>query len=124
MNIDLNRLSVRAFIVLVTCQVLLVVLDAAISYGRLISNRAIGRLFNITREDSIPNWFASMQFLLIALVLWVIFLRVRELDGASGGPAAGRSSAGSSCFCPSMTAPSSMSGWVPGSRPAISWKAT
>ena len=82
MKIDLNRLSVRAFIVLVTCQVLLVVLDAAISYGRLVSNRAIGRLFNITREDSIPNWFASMQFLLIALVLWVIFLRVRELDGA------------------------------------------
>jgi len=82
MKIDMNRLSVRAFIILVTCQVLLVVLDAAISYGRLVSNRAIGRLFNITREDSIPNWFASMQFLLIALVLWVICLRVRELDGA------------------------------------------
>jgi len=82
MTIDLNRLSVRAFFVLVTCQVLLVVLDAAISYGELVSNRAIGRLFNITREDSIPNWFASMQFLLIALVLWVIFLRVRALDGA------------------------------------------
>ena len=82
MKIDMNRLSVRAFIVLVTCQLLLVVLDAAISYGELVPNRAIGRLFNITREDSIPNWFASMQFLLIALVLWVIFLRVRELDGA------------------------------------------
>ena len=82
MNLNLNRFSVRAFMVLLTCEVLLVLLDAAISYGRLISNRAIGRLFNITREDSIPNWFASMQFLLIALVLWVIYLRVRELDTA------------------------------------------
>jgi len=82
MNLDLNRFSKRAFVVLVTCQVLLVALDGMISYGRLIENRAIGRLFNITREDSIPNWFASMQFLLIALVLWVIFLRVRELDAA------------------------------------------
>jgi hypothetical protein len=82
MNLDVNRLSRRAFAVLVSCQVLLVVLDGMISYGRLIGNRAIGRLFNITREDSIPNWFASMQFFLIALVLWIIFLRVRELDGA------------------------------------------
>lgn len=82
MSLDLNRLSVRAFLVLLTCEVLLVLSDAAISYARLISNRAIGRLFNITREDSIPNWFASMQFLLIALVLWVIYLRVRELDTA------------------------------------------
>jgi hypothetical protein len=82
MTVDLNRFSVRAMMVLVTCEVLLVVLDGAISYGRLVSDRAIGRLFNITREDSIPNWFASMQFLLICLVLWVIYLRVRELDAA------------------------------------------
>ena len=81
MNVDLKRFSTQALIALLTTAMLLVILDGLISYGGLIESRAIRRLFNITREDSIPNWFASIQFLLISLTLWVTYLRARGLDG-------------------------------------------
>ena len=36
------------------------------------------RMFNITREDSIGTWFASTQTFVVAIILWINFIRVRS----------------------------------------------
>lgn len=73
MTVDTSLLTRRLFWGLLAAELLLVLLDAVITYGQLSQDRYIRRLFNITREDSIPNWFSSMQFLLISLAAWWCF---------------------------------------------------
>ncbi|WP_210394952.1 hypothetical protein [Motiliproteus sediminis] len=73
MTVDTAAMTRRLFWGLLAAEVLLVLLDAVITYGQLVEDRYIRRLFNITREDSIPNWFSSMQFLLISLAAWWAF---------------------------------------------------
>ena len=41
---------------------------------------AAQRLFNITREDSIPNFFSSVQMLVVATVVLLIALVVRQQE--------------------------------------------
>ena len=76
-NISQLRLKVSTtprllLIFLISCEVLLVLLDAFINYGKLTEIPQFHRLFNIAREDGLATWFASTQFLACALFAWII----------------------------------------------------
>jgi hypothetical protein len=67
----------------VAIEISLVVLDFAFNYARPDGPGPIRRLFNITREDALPSWFATTQTLLITLTLCVITaLVIRRRDSA------------------------------------------
>jgi hypothetical protein len=72
----------RLWLLLVGFELLLVFLDATVNYREWASSGAIQRLFNITREDALANWFQSVQTLAVAGVLWLIAFRTRGGDGA------------------------------------------
>lgn len=69
-----QRLPGRVFLFCLVVELLLVVLDAFINYGRFIDIGPIRRLFNITREDGLATWFMVIQTFLAGLVLWLITL--------------------------------------------------
>lgn len=80
LTVSSQRLIAFTFWFLVGCEVLLVFLDATVNYGEWTQIGAIRRLFNITREDALGNWFQSTLTLFVGLVLWFIFLRVKRED--------------------------------------------
>ncbi len=49
-------------------------MDIFFNYYRLIPFRLLRRVFNITREDALGNWFSSLLALAAALTLLLIFL--------------------------------------------------
>lgn len=53
-------------------EVFIVLGDIFLNEFELLSSSALRRFFNITREDSLANWFSTMQTLLVALVLFII----------------------------------------------------
>ena len=74
---DADRFTFILFIVLVSVEIALVILDAFINYGRLTRYGQLRRLFNIAREDGLATWVSSAQFLLAGVTLWFIHLRVK-----------------------------------------------
>lgn len=62
----------------VAIEVSFVLLDLLVNYARPDGHGPLRRMFNITREDGMPSWFASTQTLLIALTLWMIWAIVRR----------------------------------------------
>jgi hypothetical protein len=68
------------FFCLLGFELLLVFLDATVNYGEWTRIGAIRRLFNLTREDGLGNWFASTQTLFVGLVLWLVFLKNRRVE--------------------------------------------
>ncbi len=79
-TVSSHRLIRTIFFYLLGFEFLLVFLDATVNYGEWTSIGAIRRLFNVTREDSLQNWFSSAQTLFVGLVLWLVFLRVKRDD--------------------------------------------
>ena len=63
---------------MVAAELAIVLCDALISEYGWISIGAAQRLFNITREDGIPNFFSSFQMLTVGAVILLITLVVRE----------------------------------------------
>ena len=60
------------------------ILDAFMSEFGLVDIGATQRLFNITREDGIPNFFSSIQLLSVGVVLLFIALVARDNNRRSG----------------------------------------
>lgn len=58
-------------------EVVLVLLDYHVNYGRLTDVGALRRLTNIAREDSLASWFGTTQTLLVALTAWGLWLGAR-----------------------------------------------
>ena len=79
-----QRLPGRVFLFCLVVELLLVVLDAFINYGRFIDIGPIRRLFNITREDGLATWFMVIQTFLAGLVLWLIALVQRNRSVSRG----------------------------------------
>ncbi len=77
LRIDHDLLFRWLLVVLLAIEVAIVLLDAFISEFGAIPIGAARRLFNITREDGIPNFFSSFQVLTVGVVLVVITLVVR-----------------------------------------------
>jgi hypothetical protein len=73
-----HRFIRTLFFCLLGLELLLVFLDATVNYGEWASSGAIQRLFNITREDALGNWFQSTQTFLVGLVLWLIFWKTKN----------------------------------------------
>ena len=69
---------------LVTVEIAIVMLDALVSELGWIPIGAARRLFNITREDGVANFFSSFQMLAVAAVLLLITLAVRSQNQGSG----------------------------------------
>jgi hypothetical protein len=78
-NINHDRMLKWLIIALVAIELALVLLDAVVSEYRLSGIGAGRRLFDITREDGIPNFFSSIQLLGVGGVLLLITIVVRGL---------------------------------------------
>lgn len=82
-NINRDRMLKGIIIALVAMEVALVILDAVVSEYRLTDIGAGRRLFNITREDGVPNFFPSFLLLGVGGVLLLITMVVRGLGSNS-----------------------------------------
>lgn len=69
------------FSVFLLTEIALVLLDLYVNWYRWADSSAIRRMFNITREDGLASLFAVVQTLLVALVLWVIYLMTARKPG-------------------------------------------
>ena len=72
------RLLHTLFWSLLAAELLIVALDAAISQHGTGIPTSIRGLFNITREDSIGNWYMTALTLMVGIVAWVYFARARR----------------------------------------------
>ena len=68
---------------LVTAEIAIVMLDALVTELGWVPIGAARRLFNITREDGVANFFSSFQMLSVGLVLLLIPLVVRGQNRGS-----------------------------------------
>ncbi|MBT8399697.1 MAG: hypothetical protein KJO98_04415 [Rhodothermia bacterium] len=73
LSIDADRVVRILLFTMVTVELLLVVLDYHVNYGRLIDLGPIRRLFNATREDSLASFVAVTQTILVAASLWFVY---------------------------------------------------
>ena len=76
-KIDHDRLFRWLFAGLLIAEVAIVILDAFISESGWVSIGAARRLFNITREDGVANFFSTFQALAVGAVLLLITVVVR-----------------------------------------------
>ena len=76
-RLDRDRLFRWLFAGILIAEVAIVLLDALISESGWVSIGAARRLFNITREDGVANFFSSFQALAVAGILLVITMVVR-----------------------------------------------
>jgi hypothetical protein len=68
----------RIFCACLAFELLIVFLDVFVNHYEWSSIGSIRRMVNITREDSLSNWFSSFQLITVGLVLWVTALSVRK----------------------------------------------
>jgi hypothetical protein len=57
----------RIFWLFLGIELLIVFLDVFVNYYECSSIGAIRRMVNITREDSLSNWFSSLQLIMVGL---------------------------------------------------------
>ena len=83
-RIDQDRLFRWLFGGLLLAEVTIVLLDAFVNEYRLAPIGAARRLFNITREDGLANFFSSFQMLGVGAVLMLITMVVkRQTQGSN-----------------------------------------
>ena len=82
-TIDQDRLLKWLTAGLLSPAAVIVLLDAVFSEYEVVDIGAVRRLFNITREDGVPNFFSSFQALAVGVVLLLITLTVRSQSGGS-----------------------------------------
>ncbi len=68
----------RIFWCFLGIELLIVFLDVFVNHYQWCSIGSIRRMLNITREDSLPNWFSSFQAIMVGSVLWLIAFAVRK----------------------------------------------
>jgi hypothetical protein len=80
LELSLSRRSAprTLFLALVGVNLALVLLDGTINYAEWVSAPSIQRLFNIAREDSLANFLGSIETLVVAGVVWLIFVHARR----------------------------------------------
>ncbi len=69
----------------IAVEIILVLLDAFVNYGKFTDIGAIRRMCNIAREDGMATWFASTQTLLAGLTALMVYIFSKHL----GKPAIG-----------------------------------
>jgi len=78
----MRRLTGAVLAVCVALEIAFVLLDYHVNYARGSDIGSIRRLFNITREDALPAFFATTQTFLVALTAWLLFGMVRRQGAA------------------------------------------
>ncbi len=68
----------RIFWCFLGIELLIVFLDVFVNHYQWCSVGSIRRMLNITREDSLSNWFSSIQLIMAGSVLWLIAFAVRK----------------------------------------------
>lgn len=74
-----NHLLKKIFIGLVSCELFIFGMDILLNHYKLVKIGAVRRLFNITREDGVSNFFSSFQLMMVGLVAFVIYWLTREI---------------------------------------------
>jgi len=69
--------------VCVGLELLFLLLDYHVNYGKLTTIGAVRRMSNIAREDGLASWFGTTQTLLVALTLWLTYVVVRQSPASS-----------------------------------------
>lgn len=81
-GIRAGRFVRRVFLACIALEILIVLLDGFLHYGRLIGISQIRRIFNIAEEVSIGTWFSVTQSFLVGAVAILVLLSLRA-SGAS-----------------------------------------
>ena len=68
----------RIFWCFLGIELLIVFLDVFVNHYQWCPVGSIRRMLNITREDSLSNWFSSLQTIMVGTVLWLIAFAVRK----------------------------------------------
>ncbi len=79
-RVDSDRWTMRVFWFCLGSEALIGLADLCLNYFKWLPSRALRRAVNITREDSIGNWFSSVQALVVGIVLLMLFLDARAAD--------------------------------------------
>ena len=74
---DPVKVARRVLVFCLTLEVVFVLLDYHVNYGRLVDVGAIRRMTNIAREDGLASWFGTTQTLFVALTAWGLLLLAR-----------------------------------------------
>ena len=77
-SVSSSRTVRRLFLWCLTIEICIVLADALLNYSHFLPAPSLRKVFNITREDGVGNWFSSLQTLAIALPLWALFWVDRE----------------------------------------------
>ena len=85
-NLNADVLARRVFWTCLLFELLIVFLDIFVNHYKWSSIGAIRRLVNITREDSLSNWFSSYQLISVGIVLWATAFSVRNQARDARGP--------------------------------------
>ena len=82
MTLDAARVARFVLLGGLGLEILFVLLDYHVNFGRLTDIGALRRMTNIAREDGLALWFGTTQTLLVGLTAWAIALIVRAQGAA------------------------------------------
>ncbi len=82
-HIRRTRTIRRVFLACVLIELGLVLVDYNVTLRGVGVPTHLRSMFNIARENSLPNWFSSTQTLLAAITSWMVFLVVRARAGSA-----------------------------------------
>ena len=68
----------RVFWCLLGFELFIVFLDVFVNHYKWSSVGAIRRMVNITREDSLSNWFSSLQAIVVGSIIWLTAIGLRK----------------------------------------------
>ncbi len=77
-NLKPDVITNRVFWCLLGFELIIVFLDVFINHYEWSSVGAIRRMVNITREDSLSNWFSSLQAIVVGSVIWSTAIGIRK----------------------------------------------
>ncbi len=77
-QVSRRRFIKRLFYFCLSMEVFIVLADIFLNHLKWLPFRPLRRVFNITREDALGNWFSSTQTLVIGISLWIIFAMDRR----------------------------------------------
>ena len=80
LRIHVVRVAWTILFVCLFAELVFVILDYHVSYGRATDIGALRRMFNTAREDGLASWFAVTQTFLIALTLWLTYALAKNGD--------------------------------------------
>lgn len=68
----------RIFWIFLGFELLIVFLDIFVNHYEWSSISSIRRMVNITREDSLSNWFSSIQLIIVGVIAWIIAITIKR----------------------------------------------